>query len=318
VIRAILRPVAPAAIALLWVFLPCVTNAQQVADSTFDTRVAHPAFVTRHPRVLFDEAHHNFHTSTGRYRAFAGLVTHDGCVVTPGTQPFAAASLAGYDLLVIANALGSDRMSDSTASRPAFTEPECDAVRDWVRAGGSLLLIADHVPMGSAARVLAARFGVDMRDGVTIDTSATHFEQMNPSLLLYSRGNGLLRDHPITRGRDSTERVDRVLTFTGQSLAGPKGSVAFLALSPQALDLIVPSLQAAMKTSPDQGVSAAGRAQGIALEFGRGRVVVLGEAAMLSAQVTGPNRVPIGMNVPGSDDRQLALNIVRWLARLLG
>ena len=36
------------------------------------------------------------------------------------------------------------------AMGPAFTVAECDAVRDWVRIGGSLLLIADHVPWGDA------------------------------------------------------------------------------------------------------------------------------------------------------------------------
>ena len=51
------------------------TAAQQVADTTFDTTVAHPAFTARHPKVLFDEAHHNFHTSTGRYKVFAELMT---------------------------------------------------------------------------------------------------------------------------------------------------------------------------------------------------------------------------------------------------
>ena len=315
-IRSIVRPAALVFLTLGCALAPRAARSQQVADSTFDTRVAHPAFVSRHPRVLFDEAHHNFHTTTGRYRVFADLITHDGCVVTPNKQPFAAGSLADYAVLVIANALGSDQMRDTSASHPAFTEPECDAVRDWVRAGGSLLLIADHAPMGSAARILSSRFGVDMRNGVTVDTSAGNFEQMNPSLLVYSRQNGLLRDHPITRGRDSTERIGRVIAFTGQSLAGPEGSVAFLALSPKAVDLVAPSLQAAMSMSLDQAVSAAGRAQGLAFAFGKGRVVVLGEAAMLSAQFGGANHMPMGMNAPGSDDRQLALNIVRWLARL--
>ncbi|HEX8246526.1 MAG TPA: hypothetical protein VF541_23680, partial [Longimicrobium sp.] len=65
--------------------------------------------------------------------------------------------------------------------------------------------------------------------------------------------------------------------------------------------------------------SAAGRAQGVAMAFGAGRVVVLGEAAMLSAQVaTLPGREPMrmGMNVPGSDDQQFALNVMHWLSRL--
>jgi hypothetical protein len=64
-------------------------------------------------------------------------------------------------------------------------------------------------------------------------------------------------------------------------------------------------------------VSAAGRAQGIALKLGKGRLIVLGEAAMLSAQITGPNKMPFGMNVPGTDDRQFALNVLHWLSGLL-
>ena len=52
--------------------------AQQVADRDFDTRVAKPAYVKKHPKVLFDEAHNNSHTATGRYKAFADLITNDG------------------------------------------------------------------------------------------------------------------------------------------------------------------------------------------------------------------------------------------------
>jgi hypothetical protein len=63
--------------------------------------------------------------------------------------------------------------------------------------------------------------------------------------------------------------------------------------------------------------SAAGRAQGLVMKFGKGRIVVLGEAAMLSAQLAGPNKTPFGMNRPGLDNRQLAINIMHWLSGLL-
>ena len=59
----------------------------------------------------------------------------------------------------------------------------------------------------------------------------------------------------------------------------------------------------------------AGTAQGLALSVGKGRAVVLGEAAMLTAQVN--EREPFGMNTPGNDNRQLALNIMHWLSRRL-
>ena len=68
-------------------------------------------------------------------------------------------------------------------------------------------------------------------------------------------------------------------------------------------------------------VAVGGRAQGAALTFGQGRVVVLGEAGMLSAQVATVNDPPrttrFGMNVPGYDNRQFLLNILHWLSGLL-
>jgi hypothetical protein len=50
-----------------------------------------------------------------------------------------------------------------------------------------------------------------------------------------------------------------------------------------------------------------------------GRVVVLGEAGMLSASlvfVDGKLRTKMGMSFPGADNRQFALNVVHWLSRL--
>jgi hypothetical protein len=64
-------------------------------------------------------------------------------------------------------------------------------------------------------------------------------------------------------------------------------------------------------------LSAAGRAQGLALRFGRGRVVVLGEASQITAQLAGPAQRPMGMNYPNCDNRQWTLNIMHWLSGLL-
>ena len=52
--------------------------AQQVADPDFDPKVAKPAYATKHPKVLIDEAHNNFHTAGGRYKPFADLIASDG------------------------------------------------------------------------------------------------------------------------------------------------------------------------------------------------------------------------------------------------
>ena len=126
------------------------------------------------------------------------------------------------------------------------------------------------------------------------------------SFIVYTRASGTLADHPITRGRSESERVNKVIAFTGQSLKGPADSFAFMRLADTAIDM--------MPGPNSNRVSAAGRAQGIAMSFGKGRVIVLGEAGMLSAQVVGAQQMKFGMNRPGIDNRQLALNIMHWLS----
>lgn len=296
-------------VAAISCFFVSPVSAQQRPDPDFNVTVENPAYTKNHPRLLFDEAHNNFHTTTGRYKPFADLISNDGYHVVVNRKTFNRSALDTFKVLVIANALGAEEMDDDGADKPAFTEEECDAVRDWVKAGGALLLIADHAPFGGAAENLGKRFQIEMSKGFTLD-AANSFVVDSPSLLLFSRENKLLLEHPITRGRNDSETIKRVFTFTGQSLKGPKDSFAFMVLSDTARDK-------ADRTSTTD-VSAAGRAQGIALKFGKGRVVVMGEAAMLSAQLAGAQDRPMGMNVPGSDNRQLALNIMHWLSGVLG
>ncbi|HEX7774327.1 MAG TPA: hypothetical protein VF435_18015 [Pyrinomonadaceae bacterium] len=282
----------------------------QMADADFDASVSKPAYSENGPKILFDEAHNNFHTATGRYKPFVDLITNDGYHVTPNKTRFTPETLQGYGILIIANALGHERMSATEASNPAFTDEESDVVRDWVKGGGALLLIADHAPMGAANQILAQRFDVDMSKSYTIDPDNHDKDSKNRGFIVYTRESGRLADHPITRGRNANEQVNRVIAFTGQSLKGPAASVAFLKLADTALDQ--------MPGSNSQRTSAAGRAQGIALKYGKGRVIIMGEAAMLTAQViTGPNPIKFGMNRPGIDNRQLALNIMHWLSGLL-
>jgi hypothetical protein len=304
-------------------------NAQQMADPSFNSSVQRPAYTRTHPTVVIDEAHSNFHTAEGRYKPFADLLRSDGYRVLSGTKRFEKGSLKGVRVLVISNAQAPDATDDF--SGPAFTEQECDVLRDWVRTGGSLLLIADHAPLGGAAEKLAKRFGVEMGKGFVFDLTNS---EGNPTLLVFSRENGLLGDHPLLRGRNPSEQVKRVVAFTGQSLGVPDGAIALLKLGPSAYES--PSrkeLGAALGMDSKEGPAqksitahaqpVGGRAQGIAMKFGKGRLVVFGEAAMFSAQVIRfkegeqQREFKMGMNVPGSDDRQLALNVLHWLSGLL-
>ena len=119
--------------------------AQQVADLDFDTRVARPAYTGAGPRVLVDEAHRNFHTTDGRYKPFADLLKHDGYQVTANTAFFTPATLSGHAVLVIANATGAE-----TPAASAFTDDECAAVADWVRALADGVLSLTATPLRDA------------------------------------------------------------------------------------------------------------------------------------------------------------------------
>ncbi|MGA2260847.1 MAG: DUF4350 domain-containing protein, partial [Acidobacteriota bacterium] len=258
-------------------------------------------------------------------KPFADLMQNDGYLIIPNKKTFAADVLTGYDILVIANALGlrgtiqqllniAHLEGKIDLTRSAFSQSECDAVQEWVKRGGSLLLISDHAPAGAAAGQLSSRFGVGMTNWYAEDQEPNHDPVTKSwAFLMFSRQNGLLLDHPITRGRREPEQINRVITFTGQSLKPPPGSISFLKLSPTAREYPT-------RRSPDNAFRPAGNlAQGVALEYFKGRVVVLGEAAVLTSQIA---RTPVrtfhfGMGWPDCDDRQLALNIMHWLSRLL-
>jgi len=298
----------------LCVFLFACGGAR--ADLGYPTRVAAPANVAVHPRVVIDEAHHNVHTRAGKYAPFARLLASDGYDVRSSRAAFTAHSLAGTSVLVIANARGKPSKAD-----PAFTEAECAAVQAWVEAGGALLLVTDHAPIGNAAKRLADRFGVVMGLGEVHDSQHAAVGSSDPAQLVFARRDGLLGAHPILDGRGPTERIERVMTFTGQSLRGPAGSVPLLILSPTAVDLPVEKIEFepgffsdTLRTTFGEPVPTTG-SQALALTYGRGRVVVTGEAAMLTAQILDGER--FGMNSPGTDNRQLTLNIVHWLSGVL-
>ncbi|MBI1178888.1 DUF4350 domain-containing protein [bacterium] len=281
--------------------------------------------------MAIDEAHANFHTVGGQYAPFADLLRLDGYRVVTSTNQFDSTSLARVDVLVVANARNLKALAAGDISKPAFDESECDAVLKWVRNGGSLLLIADHAPYGQAAANLAVRFDIRMGKGWVFDKGT---DEGITTQLVFSRENALLGQHSILSGRDMVERIDRVKSFTGQSLMVPAGAIDLLKLSVTAREAALPddleAEEAAARTADSnkslfgtRSSPVGGRAQGLAMEFGKGRLVVLGEAAMLSAQILHLQEkgktieTKIGMNVPGYDNQQFALNVMHWLSRLM-
>src|SRR6185503_9247969 len=95
-------------ICLLVIMISLAAHAQQLADPHFNANVEHPAYTKNYPRVLFDEAHNNFHTAAGPYKPFADLIFSDGYQLVVNRKPFTKTSLATFKILIIANALGAE------------------------------------------------------------------------------------------------------------------------------------------------------------------------------------------------------------------
>jgi hypothetical protein len=113
---------------VLFAVLSVTAQAQQMGDPEFDTSIANPAYKQNGPRVMFDEAHHNFHTTDGRYKPFVDLMSNDGYRIVRNRQAFTKSTLSSFKILVIANALGAEELDDEGADQSAFTEEECQTV----------------------------------------------------------------------------------------------------------------------------------------------------------------------------------------------
>ncbi|MBS1828690.1 MAG: hypothetical protein JST93_25515 [Acidobacteria bacterium] len=162
---------------------------------------------------------------------------------------------------------------DAWLTTSAFSQREIAALHNWVQNGGSLLLAIDPGPPQRAATALAAAFQVTFGPG-----NAT----TEPQLL--RRDADQILPHPITDGRMRVEQVEHAMLFGWQSLTGP--GPAFL-------------------KHPN------GQSLAVAAEIGKGRIVALGNASMITAQRRGTT--PVGFNRGGNDNVRLALNLLHWL-----
>ena len=284
---------------LLWA---SAVSGQQVPDTAYNFIIANPRYPTGKGSVVaVDAGHNNFHTLDDRYGPFGKVLANDGYRMVSNDKPLSADVLREYRICVISNPLDSSNTARWQLPTPsAFSTAEIAAIHDWVGNGGRLMLIADHMPFAGAAQALAESFGFKFLNCFAMDNRRRGLER-------FYRGNQSLADNEITRG------VDTVVTFTGSAFKIPKGAQPILALKNYTLSLPVVAWQFEenTRTIPGEGFY-----QGAYMEYGKGKIVVMGEAAMFSAQLAGPNRNPVGLNRPEARaNNLLLLNIVHWLDR---
>jgi len=293
-------------------------HAQNPWSAVWEPPVAAPLYPPeKGPVVVVDEAHFNFHTINGRYHDFARVLERDGYVVRPGKMPFSSTAMQGTQILVIANALSEwnrDQVNWSPPISSAFSAEEINAVQEWVLGGGSLLLIADHLPFAGATEKLAAAFGFEVINGYALDRREIHKATLDRPFVFARHGNsssdGTLADHAITHGRNSSERVDRVMTFMGAAFRARGPAAPLLVFGKEINSYQTETFGKISAATPS--VAASGLMQGAARHYGKGRVVFFSEAGLFGVQWQGGK--PVGMNHPGaSGNLQLLLNTMHWL-----
>ena len=297
-------------------------SAQQVPGQGASP-VVPPAFQAgKGPVIGIDEAHRNTHTSsTPSFRGLVELLQRDGYQVRPFTEPLDAQSLPRVNVLILSGPggwLGGDA---------SLREQEVAELVQWVKDGGSLLLILGHMPAPRHAERLITALEISRwHDGyamVEVQDSlvgpinfwrADFLPPGHPTLgptgprggMGYQGADAVLAPHPITEGRAPAERVRRVATFVGSAFQLPSGAEGLLTLPTRTMSLTPPETPGVLPTFTPltPRTSVGGWLQGAVMKVGRGRVALFGDTALFSGG-------------PAADNRSFVLNVMHWLSGLL-
>ena len=282
----------------------------RTVDRSFRYEIKSPAYPEgRGPVVLIDEAHNNFHTAVGTYLPFAELLQQDGYVVKRAKEKISGTLLEAGAVYVIADAQPPFEAGDP----PTFSVEEIEALNAWVKQGGALFVITDHMPDPGAIEALARSFGIEVSNGYVMQGPPPG----RPGPMLFQHKDGSLADHFLTRGREPDEEVKRVATFAGSAFRSEGEAFQPILILGEGCRSWMPAEYNEFPPGTPS-VDVAGWYQGGVMGYGKGRVAFFAEAAMFTAQVFADGRVKAGMNHPlGRDNARLLCNVLHWLSGLL-
>jgi len=289
---------------LILVGVSSCSDSDQQPDPDFVPKNTHSTFSKLNsPVVLIDEAHNNFLTKTGRYKAFSQVLSSDGYTVKSSKEKFTLTYLKQADILVIANALDKNRQDWTPPFGDALDNGEVEAILQWVSQGGSLFLVADHTPFPKVIEKLSSALGFEFSHGHVGDA-------------LFRLDNKSLIDHSITQGNSRSEDITQVKTFGGSAFQIPESAQPLLILGKRAIS-IVPEIPFQVNAKTPR-VSMDGWYQGAVLGVGEGRVAVFSEGMTFSSQITVSTGKKYGLVSDGAEqNEQFLLNVMHWLSGLI-
>ena len=284
------------------------SDAQQIPDTAYRFSIKRAAFMKgKGPVIFIDAAHHNFHTRDGGFLPFCKLLEQDGYQVKSLDKIITNDDLLKEcTILVIVNPLNEINVDKWVLPTPsAFSKEEIFIIKQWVVNGGSLFLVADHMPFAGAATDLGKAFGFEFINGF----AKTGESFWPPSV--FSIQDGTLHDSPITRGLKEYEKIDTVATFTGSAFKAPEGAIIVLSFLNEHYSLQPDTAWRFNKNTPAQNLK--DFQQGALLKFGKGKVAVFGEAGMFTSQLVNGS-VHVGLSSEyAPQNAQFTLNLIHWL-----
>lgn len=298
-----MKQLSKAATVFAFLTFPLIGCAQQQVDNDFIPKIDNPLYEKgKGPVVMVDGAHHNFHTLEDKFAPFGKIVDMAGFRVRSNSAAITAEQLKDIKILVIANALNEKNVNSwQQPVHPAFTPDEVKQISTWVHSGGSLFLIADHMPFPGAVMDLTQALGFTMYDGFALCKPKRKVE-------VFSYGNGMLKHSQLT---DMHGSLDSIVSFTGQAFKIPAHATSVVTLD-SSYKILMPEVawefDDKMKIIPAEGLSQLAYAN-----VGEGRVVVSGEAAMFTAQTAGDKKMGLNADV-AANNIPLLLNILEWLS----
>jgi hypothetical protein len=274
------------------------------------------------PVILFDLGHNNYRYDYGIENAepiFEQFISEHGFLIRELEGPISESALADVDIFHTDNALSPENVGNWSLPTPsAFTAAEIEVLLAWVRDGGSLLIVIEHMPMGGSYSALASALGVEISNGFAVDGSLLSDYSAETVAaagnLLFSRADGTLADHAIVRGSRPFGPIEHLATDNGSAFTLPPESTSLLIFPANAVSLEPTTAWDFSKDTPSTPV--AGWSQAGTMKFGNGRIAILGDSYLISA--------PAFLEPPyiededeaerGAHNHQFTLNLYRWLS----
>ena len=285
-------------------------NAQQVIDSSFTFNLSEPVYsFNKGPVIYIDEFHNNDMSLNNRMFPLIEVLKNDGYRIKPFNESISNSALENASILVIIGALHKTNVNNWKLPTPsAFSEDEINALFHWIMEGGNLLLVADHMPFPGAVEKLSSRLGVEWYNGFVIDS-------INWGMSTFSKRNGTLKNHSLLNGRYLEEHVNWVVTYYGSGFKLKDSTIIGL-FSFDNPDIVSYQTQEAWKMNSNTPTIPSDHLfQAAVMKRGKGRVALLGEASLFSAQFVGKDRKPVGINYPNKNQNlQFVLNLFHWLS----